>query len=377
MPSPSLNSVKAGGVTKKERYRFIKYYKVLAMDAERMSWAACYGNRVQLPESALMELHLNEYHYPFMFRFNHKDWSTHCGVWDFNAPSGKVVLPPWVMEHLHLTPGENVRLEKVLLPTGEFVKIAPTQVDFFHDIPEPFKELERQLKNFSCLTVGDVIRIKYKFKDYSILIKELRPQKAVCVIDTTMNLDFDVPPDYYQKAQIDVVEQLLAKDRGHRLGETTTTSKMTIAIRELSKFKRWWMRKKKSKTIEQLSQAKVNPAFDEDSINRRRSLLQKNSLKQNGKQTVASKKNRKVKASKSNGNNDAGRDVEEGTTNIDNDDDVEYQSRRLSLIKRGQPDFDYRIGSIYFTRNLDYFLGGKDGSQPNKGLKGENSKQRN
>jgi len=58
--------------------------------------------------------------------------------------------------------------------------------------------LEKNLRNFSCLTVGDKITINYNNKKYYIGIVEGKPKNAVTVIETDCEVDFAPPLDYVE-----------------------------------------------------------------------------------------------------------------------------------------------------------------------------------
>lgn len=48
--------------------------------------------------------------------------------------------------------------------------------------------LENCLRNFSCLTTGDVIAIKYNSKAYELCVLETKPGNAVIIIECDMNV---------------------------------------------------------------------------------------------------------------------------------------------------------------------------------------------
>jgi ubiquitin fusion degradation protein 1 len=63
-------------------------------------------------------------------------------------------------------------VKNVSLPKATFVKFRPQSVDFL-DITNPRAVLERALRNFSCVTVGDQICIPYNGKYYYIEVSAL------------------------------------------------------------------------------------------------------------------------------------------------------------------------------------------------------------
>jgi len=68
-----------------------------------------------------------------------------------------------MMQNLLLTEGQAVKLRNVSLPKGSFVKLQPVTSDFL-DISNPKAVLERTLRSYSCLTVGDCFVFHYNNK---------------------------------------------------------------------------------------------------------------------------------------------------------------------------------------------------------------------
>jgi hypothetical protein len=65
-----------------------------------------------------------------------------------------------MMQNLLLTEGQAVKFKNVSLPKGSFVKLQPVTSDFL-DISNPKAVLERTLRSYSCLTVGDCFVFHY------------------------------------------------------------------------------------------------------------------------------------------------------------------------------------------------------------------------
>eukprot|EP00878_Enallax_costatus_P043947 GHUV01052069.1.p1 GENE.GHUV01052069.1~~GHUV01052069.1.p1 ORF type:complete len:114 (-),score=31.35 GHUV01052069.1:188-529(-) len=72
-----------------------------------------------------------------------------------------------MMQNLLLTEGQPVQFSNVSLPKGTYVKLQPVTSDFL-DISNPKAVLERTLRSYSCLTVGDCFVVNYNNKDYEI-----------------------------------------------------------------------------------------------------------------------------------------------------------------------------------------------------------------
>lgn len=155
------------------------------------------GDKILLPPSAfdtLSQLHID---YPMLFQLQSSDKGTltHCGVLEFTAQEGSCYIPFWMMQNLLITEGSVINVTNVSLPKATFVKLQPQHVDFL-EISNPRAVLEHALRNFSCVTKGDVICVPYNDKNYHFELKEVRPKDAACIIETDCNVDFDAPVGY-------------------------------------------------------------------------------------------------------------------------------------------------------------------------------------
>uniref|UniRef100_A0A6I8SIZ6 Ubiquitin recognition factor in ER-associated degradation protein 1 n=1 Tax=Xenopus tropicalis TaxID=8364 RepID=A0A6I8SIZ6_XENTR len=135
--------------------------------------------------------------YPMLFKLTNKnsDRMTHCGVLEFVADEGICYLPHWMMQNLLLEEGGLLQVESVNLQVATYSKFQPQSPDFL-DITNPKAVLENALRNFACLTTGDVIAINYNEKIYELRVMETKPDKAVSIIECDMNVDFDAPLGY-------------------------------------------------------------------------------------------------------------------------------------------------------------------------------------
>ncbi|CAN0105808.1 unnamed protein product [Ascophyllum nodosum] len=155
------------------------------------------GDKILLPSSALDALARQQVEYPMLFEISNPaaGTRTHCGVLEFSAAEGSCYIPHWMMQNLLLEAGSLLTVKNVSLPKGMFVKFQPQSVDFL-DISNPRAVLETTMRHFSCLTEGDVICIPYNDRKYYLEVKELRPAKAVGIVETDLNVDFDAPVGY-------------------------------------------------------------------------------------------------------------------------------------------------------------------------------------
>lgn len=58
--------------------------------------------------------------------------------------------------------------------------------------------LEKSLRSFSCLTLNEPICFEYTGKKFLVDVLELKPDNAVSIIETNMDVDFAAPKDYVE-----------------------------------------------------------------------------------------------------------------------------------------------------------------------------------
>jgi len=157
------------------------------------------GGKIIMPPSALDILTRLNINYPMLFKLTNKrsNRQTHCGVLEFIADEEKIYIPYWMMKNLLLDEGDLVQIESVSLEVATFSKFQPQNSEFL-DITNPKAVLENCLRNFACLTTGDVIAIKYNQKVYEMCVLETKPGNAVSIIECDMNVEF-APPVGYQE----------------------------------------------------------------------------------------------------------------------------------------------------------------------------------
>ena len=131
------------------------------------------GDKILLPASAFEQLARLQISYPMLFELRTQSGKrTHCGVLEFTAAEGNVYIPHWMMNNLLLEEGSVLSVRNVSLPKAKFVKFKPQHVDFL-DISNPRAVLEKQLRMFSCVTVGDQICLPYNNRRYYLEVQEL------------------------------------------------------------------------------------------------------------------------------------------------------------------------------------------------------------
>lgn len=186
-------------------------YPITMMNGRIRKDEANFGGKIFLPPSALNKLSMLNIKYPMLFELtvNETGKITHGGVLEFTAEEGRAYLPNWMLDTLGVIPGALITIRSTDLPLGQFVKLEPQSVDFL-DISDPKAVLENALRNFSTLTVDDIVEISYNNKYYKIKILEVKPESgsnSICVVETDLVTDFAPPVGYvepdYKASQAD------------------------------------------------------------------------------------------------------------------------------------------------------------------------------
>lgn len=119
---------------------------------------------------------------------------TYCGVLEFTAQEGTVVIPSWMISMLNFQEGEQVMLRKISLPPGDFVKLQPLDDSHVVEGINPKALLEWRLRNFVALTKGEILPIisdsGHTFK-FSVL--EVKPGHSIAITDRDITVEFVDP----------------------------------------------------------------------------------------------------------------------------------------------------------------------------------------
>ncbi|GAA5885248.1 hypothetical protein JCM6882_009537 [Rhodosporidiobolus microsporus] len=172
-----------------------------------------FGGKIVMPPSALEELTQLDIEFPVTFELTNPanpELNTHVGVLEFIADEGCVNLPQWMMDQLRLNEGDPIRLVGGRYPKGKLAKIQPQSVDFL-EISDPKAVLESAMRNFSCISAGDIIEVGYHSLTFRLLIMEITPPgPAISVIDTDLSVEF-APPVGYVEPEYKKPSELLPK----------------------------------------------------------------------------------------------------------------------------------------------------------------------
>ncbi|KNE68974.1 hypothetical protein AMAG_13850 [Allomyces macrogynus ATCC 38327] len=160
---------------------------------------ANHGSKIFMPPSALMKLTGLHIENPYFFQLTNEATgkSTHGGVLEFVAEEGRVYVPRWMMASLGAAEGQLIKITNKVLPRGTFVKIEPQSVDFL-EISDPKAVLERAFRNYSTLTIGDIISFEYLGKQRDVKLLEVKPANSVNILDTDLEVDFAPPVGYVE-----------------------------------------------------------------------------------------------------------------------------------------------------------------------------------
>jgi ubiquitin fusion degradation protein 1 len=148
------------------------------------------SDKIILPISAFEELIKIEIEYPMLFQLTFNNKTTHCGVLEFTAPEGSVLIPKWMMNNLELKNDSIINIKNISLPKATYVKFKILTSDFWKH--NNFRSiLENTLSKYTCLTKNDIISINYENNDYQFQIIELQPNDAVSIVETDCEVDFE------------------------------------------------------------------------------------------------------------------------------------------------------------------------------------------
>ncbi|EJU05284.1 UFD1-domain-containing protein [Dacryopinax primogenitus] len=182
---------------------FDEYFRAysVAMLNQKERANVSYGGKIIMPPSALASLTRLDIEAPWMFQLRNPSNSaatTHSGVLEFIADEGCVYLPYWMMKTLRLAEGDAIRITGAVLPKGTLVKLQAQTVDFL-DVSEPKAVLEQSFRNYSALTMGDIIEIAYNGLTFELLVMEVQPLgQAINIIDVDLSVEFAPPKGYVE-----------------------------------------------------------------------------------------------------------------------------------------------------------------------------------
>nr|GEV52314.1 ubiquitin fusion degradation protein 1 homolog [Tanacetum cinerariifolium] len=177
---------------------FDQYYSALPLSKKHLEA----GNKIIMLASAFEQLTSRSMKvvYPMLFRITSYATRSHCGVVEFTADEGSVLLPTRMMKNMKIQEGDLVNIRNITLPKGTYIKIQPHATKFFN-LSNPKSLLEVAFRDCACLTTGDTIEINQANHKYLIDVLETKPSLAILMFDTDCEVDFAQPLDYKEPDQ--------------------------------------------------------------------------------------------------------------------------------------------------------------------------------
>ncbi len=157
-------------------------------------------DKILMPLSALDTLSRLNLEYPLtfeIFRFGFEENKTYCGVLEFVDNTNFIYLPQKIMDKLYIGEGENLEIRYVQMKKIEFLKLKPLSCDFLK-IMEPKLILEETLKNYTCISNGDILDVEIEGVNIEVLVTEVLPDGKGMTIDCECEVDFEEPLGYQE-----------------------------------------------------------------------------------------------------------------------------------------------------------------------------------
>lgn len=104
------------------------------------------------------------------------------------------------MVNLGVESNSKVTVSVTELPTGYFVKFKPQSVSFLTKLTNPAAILERKLRDYAALKVGEVIYFRHVNSDFFLEVMEIKPSShgAICIIEANLKVEFEAPDGYVE-----------------------------------------------------------------------------------------------------------------------------------------------------------------------------------
>ncbi|KAI8391224.1 ubiquitin fusion degradation protein UFD1-domain-containing protein [Radiomyces spectabilis] len=131
----------------------------------------------------------------FELRHPHTGAMLHGGVKEFSGNDADIVqLPAWMMNALDLKANDRIMIKARDLPKGTWVRLRPLSSNYT-DIVDYRAALEAHLRShYNTLTTGQTLICRYGSQLYRFTVLELKPEAAVCITDTDLEVDLEPLP---------------------------------------------------------------------------------------------------------------------------------------------------------------------------------------
>lgn len=162
-----------------------------------------YGGKMILPHNILELLVATNAKLPYVFEISHTNgvYRTNGGCLEFTGHTNTVVVPEWMYQQLDMA-DMTVTIKYINLPQGRFVRLLPHSVKFL-DIENPKLELEKSLRDYQVLTVGDEILCKFEeIGHIRFTVSDTEPENTgIYIVDTDLSVEFLPPLGYEEKIE--------------------------------------------------------------------------------------------------------------------------------------------------------------------------------
>ncbi len=91
------------------------------------------------------------------------------------------------MHNIGANEGDVVVVENTTAEIGKFALFEPQSVDFL-DISNPTALLENALRNFACITKGEIIVIHYNNRIYELKVLDTKPTDVLNITECDMDV---------------------------------------------------------------------------------------------------------------------------------------------------------------------------------------------
>nr|GEW76844.1 ubiquitin fusion degradation protein 1 homolog [Tanacetum cinerariifolium] len=211
---------------------FDQYYSAFSLSIKHLQA----GNKIIMPASALEKLISESIRavFPMIFRVTNETAClySHCGVVEFTAEEGSVLLPTWMMKSMKIQEGGLVNIKNTRLRRGKCIKLQPHDTKFI-TLPDHKSLLEKAFRDFVCLTTGETIEINHVDEKYLINVLETEPDHAISMLDTDCEVDLAQPLDYKEPEK---KESFLGKRKSTTSGDDEDRKSCPIANDETKRF---------------------------------------------------------------------------------------------------------------------------------------------
>lgn len=156
------------------------------------------GDKVLLPGSVLNALTMANTRSPWLFEITNpkNKKKIYASVLEFIAPDGMIFMPDWMIHFIDAKAADNVTIKNVQLPMGKYAKLKPVNYEEFNKLTNARDLLESKLRSFATLMKGATISVNHSGTDFIFVVVDLKPEDAVCIINSDLNTEFDLPEGY-------------------------------------------------------------------------------------------------------------------------------------------------------------------------------------